>query len=254
MSLMLLLLVLLILSAAGYFLGRARAMRSAGGDRRILHSLPGYYGWSVALTTLLPALAALVLWIIVQPIIVDSQVSSMISEQTIEGSSLDLAMSDVVRVADGLDLAVSRGILTEEEASSIRAEFTDIRGRLGEIGVALGSDVSAETLLAAQAYRSLSMTGAVQDHRRPCPCHCRLRLRLPSDQQGLPRPEFGRGGRSLDPDLGGFDRHPDHRRHRPVADLQHGRVLPALSGRRLLLRPDLEPELRRRIANSASCR
>ena len=161
MSLSLLILVVLLLAVVGFFLGRIRAMRSAGGDKRVLHSLPNYYGWSVALTAALPALAVLILWIVVQPVIVDSQVSSMISEQTITDSSLDLVMSDVVRVADGLDLAVSKGVLTEEEASSIRTEFTDIRARLGEIGVALGSDVTAETLQAAQDYRSLSATGAM---------------------------------------------------------------------------------------------
>ena len=161
MSLSLLLLVILLLAAAGYVLGRVRAMQSAGGDKRILHSLPGYYGWSVALTSALPALAVLVLWVVIQPVVIHSQVSSMISESTIANSSLDLVMSDVVRVADGLNVAVSMGVLTEEQASSIRTEFTDIRARLGEVGVALGSNVTAETLHAAQAYRALAASGSM---------------------------------------------------------------------------------------------
>ncbi len=161
MSLSLLLLIVILLAVVGFFLGRIRALNSAGGDRRVLHSLPNYYGWSVALTTALPALAVLVLWIIIQPIIIDGRVSSMISQEALANSTLDLVMSDVVRVADGLDLAVSEGVLSAEQASSIRTEFTDIRARLGEIGVALGSNVTAETLHAAQAYRALSATGGM---------------------------------------------------------------------------------------------
>ncbi len=161
MSLSLILLVLLALAAIAYFVVRSRALASAGGDSRILHSLPSYYGWNASLMVLLPALFVLVLWLIVQPILVNGQVSSMISESTIEQSSLDLVMSDVERVANGLDVAVEAGALTPHEADSIRSEFTDIRDRLGAVGVALGSEVSPETLRAAQEYRRLSAEGAL---------------------------------------------------------------------------------------------
>ncbi|WP_428642408.1 phosphate ABC transporter permease subunit PstC, partial [Roseibium sp.] len=159
MSLPITLVTLLLLSVAGYFAGRRKAMSSAGFDVRKLHSLPGYYGWNVVVSTLLPAMMLLVIWLIAQPIVLDNQVSSKISQETIATSSLGLVMSDVVRVANGLDLAVSEGVLSVEEAASIRNELTDVRGRLGEVGVALGSEVTAETLQAAQAYRSISAIG-----------------------------------------------------------------------------------------------
>ena len=54
MSLPLIVLVIFALAAAGFILGRARAMASAGGDIRLLHSLPGYYGWNVALAAMIP--------------------------------------------------------------------------------------------------------------------------------------------------------------------------------------------------------
>ncbi|MFT5870534.1 MAG: phosphate transport system permease protein, partial [Paracoccaceae bacterium] len=41
--------IVLILGAVGYFFGRKRAITSAGGDARILHSLPSYYGTNVSL-------------------------------------------------------------------------------------------------------------------------------------------------------------------------------------------------------------
>ncbi|WP_186386863.1 phosphate ABC transporter permease subunit PstC [Stappia sp. TSB10P1A] len=159
MSLPLIVLVIFALAAAGFILGRARAMASAGGDIRLLHSLPGYYGWNVALAAMIPSLLVLVLWLAIQPMVINGQVSSMISPDAISKSSLSLVMSDVRRVARGLDTAVAAGALSAEQADSIRTEFTDVRERLGRFGVALGSAVTSETLRAAQRYRELSATG-----------------------------------------------------------------------------------------------
>ena len=58
---------LIILVLLGYMLGRHRAAQSAGGDRRILHSLPQYYGMFVALWTGIPAALLIILWVILQP-------------------------------------------------------------------------------------------------------------------------------------------------------------------------------------------
>mgnify|MGYP001816100220 CR=1 FL=1 len=155
-----LVLVVLALTAIGYVLGRSRALSSAGGDARRLHSLPSYYGSNVALFTAIPALLILALWMLAQPMLIDSRVSQMIPDSAIsEGSSLGLVMSDVQRVADGIDFAVAQGAMTEDAASDLNADATDIRARLAEVGVALGSDVEAPVLKAAQAYRNMSTTG-----------------------------------------------------------------------------------------------
>ncbi|WP_164658983.1 phosphate ABC transporter permease subunit PstC [Tropicibacter sp. Alg240-R139] len=155
-----LVIALLALSALGFVLGRQRAMQSAGGDTRALHSLPIYYGLNVGLTALLPALAVLLVWLFAQPMFIENQISDMIPAELIpENSTRDLVMSDVRRVAAGLDLAVEQGALTETAAANLRAELTDVRARLGEIGVALGSDVRPEVLDAAQEYRKMTATG-----------------------------------------------------------------------------------------------
>ncbi|MCL3883212.1 phosphate ABC transporter permease subunit PstC [Marivita sp. GX14005] len=62
------LLTLLILAALGFALGRARALASAGGDIRALHSLPGHYGWATVLFTLVPALSLLALLTMAAPL------------------------------------------------------------------------------------------------------------------------------------------------------------------------------------------
>lgn len=149
--------LILVFSIIGFFLGRARAMASAGGDMRSLHSLPSYYGYNSALFLAVPSLILLAVWLILQPIYIESRISNLLPETAIsEDTTRSLVMTDVRRVAEGLDVAVEQGAMTAEEAGSIRTEFTDIRERLGSVGIALGSDVDAPILQAAQRYRELS--------------------------------------------------------------------------------------------------
>lgn len=157
-----LVLIVLALAAVGFFVGRNRALQSAGGDTRNLHSLPSYYGINVSLMVMVPALLVLCVWSLLQPILIDGSVSGTLPDGAIaEGSTLGLVMSEVRRVADGLDLLVATGGMSAEDASNLRVEFTDIRARLAEVGVALGADVQREVLDAAQKYRQLNATGSL---------------------------------------------------------------------------------------------
>ncbi|MDU8944178.1 phosphate ABC transporter permease subunit PstC [Ovoidimarina sediminis] len=156
-----LLLILFALAVLGYVMGRSRALASAGGDSRGLHSLPSYYGYNVALTVLTPALGLLALWLIAQPVFVDGRVSTLLPDTAItEGSSRSLVMSDVRRVAEGFDLLVQEGRATGAEIRDMRAETTNVRDRLAEVGIALGSNVNPSVLSAAQRYRDLSTTAS----------------------------------------------------------------------------------------------
>ena len=160
MSNTLILLVVLVLGVIGFFVGRSRALTSADGDRRKLHSLPVYYGANVSLNAIVPAALALFVWFIAQPLFINNAVSGMIDEQTIaEGGSLSLIMSDVRRVAEGLDVAVAEGAMTNNVASDPNLDFDDAREVLTSVGVALGSGVTPDTLLTAQQYRAMSGTG-----------------------------------------------------------------------------------------------
>ena len=162
MPLIWLLLVLALVAILGFFGGRARALRSAGGDARMLHSLPSYYGWNVALAVLLPALGVLVIWLFAQPLLIENRISGMIPAHAIpEGGNLELVMSDVRRLAEGLDLAVEGGALNKDESFSVRTDLTDLRALLGQVGVVLGAEVRPEVLSAAQAYRKISANATV---------------------------------------------------------------------------------------------
>ncbi|MBE3638614.1 phosphate ABC transporter permease subunit PstC [Mangrovicoccus algicola] len=54
--------LLLVLSAAGYVLGRRKAVAAVGGETRALHSLVSFYGWNVALAGFLSGIVILALW------------------------------------------------------------------------------------------------------------------------------------------------------------------------------------------------
>lgn len=155
-----LLLVVLALAAIGYVMGRSRALASAGGKVRGLHSLPMYYGFNVALTVVTPAFGLLLLWLIAQPILINNQVSAQIPDSAIsEGSSRNLVMSDVRRVAEGLDLLVREGGMDADEVAAMRTDFADVQERLNAAGVALGSNTEPAVLAAAQDYRAMARTG-----------------------------------------------------------------------------------------------
>ena len=162
MSVLMILVVLAVLAAAAFVLARQRALASAGGSPRQLHSLPVYYGWFGALAVLVPSLAALVVWLILQPLVLESRISATLPAALVaEPAKAALTMADVRRVAAGLDAAVAQGAMTDTEAGMIRTEFTNVRDRLAKVGVALGSNVSKEVLAAAQDYREMSHWGAI---------------------------------------------------------------------------------------------
>ena len=162
MSVLILILALAAIGLAGYVLCRARALASSGGDRRKLHSLPGFHGWHGAIMGFLPGLAILTLWVIVQPIYIERSLADVFpAEQFENDAQRTLLMADVRRVAEGLDTAVARGVLSADQAGSLSTDAGSVRERLGEAGVALGSEVTPAVLQAAQEYRGLAATGGL---------------------------------------------------------------------------------------------
>ena len=157
-----LVIIVLALAAAGYLLGRSRALQSAGGDSRNLHSQPSYYGSHVIMWVTVPAFGLMIVWLLAQPLLIDGRIAAQLPDTAVsEDTTLGLVMSDVRRVADGLDRAVGQGAMTEEQAGSVATELADLREQLAEVGVALGSNVSSDVLNAAQRYRDFKATGSL---------------------------------------------------------------------------------------------
>ena len=167
MTVSVLLFIILAIGAAGYALGVRRARAAAAGDTRKLHSLTGYHGQSVLLFSAVPALVLLGLWLVLQPLYLDHRAGAMIAAADVpEGGSLDLVLADVRRVAEGLDLLVASGGMTEDDLAATGAADSDLKARLGGVGVALAGEVGEGVFEAARDYRhathglSLAMAAA----------------------------------------------------------------------------------------------
>ncbi|MFM7334885.1 MAG: phosphate ABC transporter permease subunit PstC [Tabrizicola sp.] len=161
MSVLMILAAVLVLAVAAYVLSRQRALASTGGNPRLLHSLPLYYGWYGALSVLIPAIAALIIWLIVQPMVIEQRISAALpADVTADATQAELTMADIRRVAGGLDAAVASGALSDNDAATISSGTTDIRALLASVGVALAEDVSPEILSASQDYREMAHWGA----------------------------------------------------------------------------------------------
>lgn len=160
MSLGLLLLLLLALGALGFLAGRQRALAAVRGDARDLHSLPGYYGQTVALFATVPALLLCLVWLVLQPAIVERSISALILPEDITaGSSLVLVMSDVRRIAEGMDALAVAGAASEGEIAALVGQPDALKERLAQTGVALAAPILPHIAEAAQVWRAQTALG-----------------------------------------------------------------------------------------------
>ncbi|MEO0372653.1 MAG: phosphate ABC transporter permease subunit PstC [Pseudomonadota bacterium] len=160
MPLFWLIMVVLGIALAGFILGRSRALASAGGESRGLHSLPNYYGWNVALKVMVPAFGLMVVWLIAQPLYVANTISATLPASAVsEGSTRGLVMAEVRRTSEGIENAVAAGIMDEDFARNARADLSDVTQRLKDAGQIVTSDVTQPILRAAQDYRVMNTAG-----------------------------------------------------------------------------------------------
>ena len=150
MSLGLLLLLLIALAALGYVAGRQRALAAVRGDARDLHSLPSYYGQAVALAAAVPGLLVMVVWLITQPLLVERTTLSLILTEDIgPGSSRELVMADIRRIAEGMGVLVATGAANEGEIAALATQPDALKDRLAAVNVALAAPISAPVAQAA---------------------------------------------------------------------------------------------------------
>lgn len=155
MDVSIIILGVLALAAIGYGLGRRRAMSLSAERSMKLHSLPGFYGQTVALITAVPALILLMLWLTVQHPIIDGRISGMITDASVpEGGAHSLVMADVRRIGDGLAILRAAEAKAGADVDIKALDADNIRSRLAGVGIALGADVPAEVFEAAKAYRA----------------------------------------------------------------------------------------------------
>jgi phosphate transport system permease protein len=124
-----LILLLAAIAVSAFYLGRSRSLALVGGPRKgsALHSLPGYYGYFTAIWCLLPALAAMLIWISLEARIIVAIVISGLpdAQQALSAGELDLLVNNIRNLAAGdvvsgaLDSVLSDAAIRLQELTSI---------------------------------------------------------------------------------------------------------------------------------------
>ncbi|MDA0997500.1 MAG: phosphate ABC transporter permease subunit PstC [Proteobacteria bacterium] len=146
MSFTFILTALIILTFAGFYLGRSKALVVAGGNPRNLHSRPHYYGYFVALWCGIPWLLIIGAWILFEPAIVQMLVISGLPAnlQTLEPSGMSLLFNDIRNLAAG-------GATSGEAAFDLR-RAADHYNDLHRISVLAAAAAAAVVFALAIAY------------------------------------------------------------------------------------------------------
>ena len=143
MSFYLVLFALIGLTIAGYYMGRSRAMKSADGNARVLHSRPHYYGYFVALWCGLPAILVLAVWTTMQTPIVESIIQSSLpaSVTSDDPAQLSLIMNDIRNLASS---NITSGEVTADlRETADRFNSLVAIGDLARFGVILSIGIAA---------------------------------------------------------------------------------------------------------------
>ena len=149
-------LCVLVIATIGYVATRARAMARAGGDARVLHSLPNYYGMTAAMFAAVPALGVLAIWLLAQPMLIQNAIVPLLPAEAVQSEGTQsLVLGDVNRVAQGLNAAVAAGVLDTDSIAALKDDPTGLRDTLASVGTALGAEVEPFVLVAAQKARAL---------------------------------------------------------------------------------------------------
>ncbi len=151
MSLGLLCLILAALAVAGYVVGQRRAISSAGGDIRLLHSLPTFYGSITAIGAVVPAFFLIVVWLLAEGFAIQSSALSHITASDVPAdSSISLVMADVTRLAAGLSKLQGQGA----DTNALAQDPVALKAALDAAGIGMGKDPNPVMIAAAQAVRA----------------------------------------------------------------------------------------------------
>ena len=141
-------LILLAMAGVAYYIGRERSLvfRSASGSENTLHSLPGYYGYFAAIWAILPALALVLAWILIEPRIIASLIVKGLpqSQSSLAPGELNLLVNNIQNLARGDIVSVEVDALMQE-ASVRYQELLD----------------TSRQLLASLAIGSAALGGAI---------------------------------------------------------------------------------------------
>ncbi|MFT5501196.1 MAG: phosphate transport system permease protein [Woeseiaceae bacterium] len=138
-----LVLILAAISVTAFYCGKERSLAVAGGPRKILklHSLPGYYGYYSAIWTLLPAIALILLWVLIEPKVIVALVVKGLpaAQQSLPAGELNLLVNNIRNLATGDVVSGDVDAVLREAAALLQELYATSRQLLSilTIGLAL---------------------------------------------------------------------------------------------------------------------
>jgi len=159
MSVLWITLIVLAVAAVAFALGRQKALSATKGDPRKLHSLPSYYGWSSAITAFVPAMVVMILWMFVQPMIVNQRVESALQLPAAASQADRLAAAREVRaIGVAVDRGLSQGVLQQDELGRFMEDPAALAPALRAADIPLAVVVTPQLFNAAQVFRDTAAT------------------------------------------------------------------------------------------------
>lgn len=148
-----LLLLLALMATAAFYFGRGRSLSLVGGPGHgaVLHSLPGYYGYYVAIWCVLPALALMLVWMLIEPRLVVALVVSELplSYRALSPGELDLLLNNIQNLASGDVVSVDVDKVLQDAAALFNGYTEKSRQLLTVLSIGLAG------LGAALAWRRI---------------------------------------------------------------------------------------------------
>ena len=136
-----LILLLGFMAIAAFYFGRGRSLSLVGGPGhgRALHSLPGYYGYYVAIWVALPALALLLAWILIEPKLVVALVVSGLPEsyRNLPAGELNLLVNNIQNLAAGDVISVAADDLLRDAATQFNTYAAKSRQILAVLAIGI---------------------------------------------------------------------------------------------------------------------
>ncbi len=151
-----------VLCAFGFYLGRNRALATAGGRSSTLHSRPNYYGFYVALWCGLPALIVALAWLVLEPVIAGWVLTANLpaSAATMSEGQLSLLITDIKNLATG-DVTSRAADPELVAAAESYANFREI-GRISIFGVMLAIAIGGLGLARQRVLPQLRARNSVE--------------------------------------------------------------------------------------------
>ena len=137
-----LILILIAMSVLAFYVGRRRSVAVVGGPRpgSVLHSLPGYYGYFTAIWCALPALAVILLWVLLEPRVIVALVVNGLPEayQSLPPGELNLLVNNIQNLASGDAISVDADAALRDAAAQLQEYRATSRRFLATLALGLG--------------------------------------------------------------------------------------------------------------------